>query len=213
MNIFTQPKTKGTDPMKKLGTIALALLVTTSAHAGLVYSTPTSFDDTIFDSFSHGLLGDVTVGGMTFSGDALVESGNNPGYWAIPGSHNALVLTTGKTETVTFDHLQSHSLIYWWTADAYEGVVYNNGVEITGGMLSAAGFSVNPEAGAANLSLDISGFGGVYSSATFYATGNSFEFVPGNDGPAPISAPETSTWVMMLCGFASLVFVKRWRLA
>jgi hypothetical protein len=206
----------------QLLTLVASLALTCSANAALVVTVPAAIDQTVFNGQAHGLLGDVTIDGMTFSGDAIVESGRNvtaiPVPWSIRGSDdNALVLGAGQTETVVFDHAQTHLLAAWYTPDTYNGVQLNDGMQVTGGLLSSLGFAVNPDTApnAAMLLVDISGFGTPFTQATFYSTGNSFEFVVNDDASGLPATPEASTFLMMLMGFAALGYAasKRARLA
>jgi hypothetical protein len=202
-----------------LTTTGLAwLALTGAAGAATVTLTPGPLNPSYFNGVATG-ESDFTVGTDTWSlvsGSAAVQVGSLSGVYADPlGMTNPyMAVEGGGTEQVTFATPQTSISIYWGSIDADVSgsassgntnsfAITVDGYTLTGDELmtmgaDGAGSHTDPKG---NELVTISGLA-AFTTATFSSTRNAFEFslVPGAIG----SVPETSTWAMMVLGFAGL---------
>jgi hypothetical protein len=211
-----------------LTTTGLAwLALTGAAGAATVTLTPGPLDPTYFAGHAAG-DNNFTDAGVTWtlvSGSAGVAVGTTPGISAAPLGMGASTTTGtpymavegGGTEMATFSSPQTSIGIYWGSIDAdVSGSASNgnvndfsitvDGYTLTGTELMAmgadgAGSQTDP---LANQLVSITGLAS-FTTVEFTTTKNAFEFslVPGAIGVSG-SVPETSTWAMMVLGFAGL---------
>jgi hypothetical protein len=200
--------------------------LTGTAGAVTVTLTPGPQDPQYFASKAAG-ENNFALDGITWtltSGAAATAKGTAPGVSAAPLGMGANT-TTGTTymsvegggaETATWATPQTGLAIYWGSIDAdipgsaSSGNMNSVAVTIDGYTLTAAdlvalgalgrGDQTNP---LDNQLVTITGLG-AFTQVTFSSTGDAFEFSLGS------SAPESSTWVMMLVGFAGLGFAGFW---
>jgi hypothetical protein len=218
----------GVDMMRRalLTTTGLAwLALTGAAGAATVTLTPGPLDPTYFAGHSAG-DNDFTDGGVTWtlvSGSAAVEVGSKSGDYAAPlgmGTSTTtgtpyMAVEGGGTEMATFASPQTSIAIYWGSIDAdVPGSASNGNVNdfsITVDGYTLTGLELMTMYGAhgtgsqtdplSNQLVSITGLAS-FTTVEFTTNKNAFEFslVPGGIG----SVPETSTWAMMVLGFAGL---------
>jgi hypothetical protein len=199
------------------------LALTAAASAAVVVTTkPGPLNPTYFVGQTIG-SSDFTVGSDTWSlvsGAANIAVGTTPGVSAAPLGETTpyMAVEGGGTEQVVFGAAQTSISIYWGSIDAAEtGTASSgnvNGFSITVDGYTLTGSELVSMAGAhgdgshtdplANELVTVSGLG-AFTTADFTSTRNAFEFsiVPGATGVTG-SVPETSTWAMMVLGFAVL---------
>jgi hypothetical protein len=198
-----------------LATVALAFLgLAPQAQAALtvVVSTAPNFD--VFDSHL-GQSNFTDENGIMWSGTGVVVQGSVANQHAAPAGDATpyMAVTKPQTETATWASPTSSLLIYWGSIDGNvcpsascgndNTITLWNGMTLVGTVDGALlkTLALSPADGnmtAANTNEWIKISGVTFTSAKFTSTGNSFEFDMAK------AIPETSTWAMMVFGFAGL---------
>ena len=145
-------------------------------------------------------------GGGVWTGTGLVM--NNPpgtaaGLYADPANDpsNYMAVLGGRAETVTYTRLQDKLGLYWGSIDNYNVITLYDGA-------ASVVVPIPPDAdgdqysSASNRYFVITGFD--FDKVVFSSGANSFEF----DNVAAAPAPEPSTWMLLLAGFAGLGAVR-----
>lgn len=163
-------------------------------------------------------LGNVTLGGIDFSGSGQLFTGTVGGISAAPfgDATQYLSILGGGSQTLTFSYLHSQFGLYWGSVDSYNTIAFYNGstlvnsytgtqVVVAAGLNSA--FLGNQTSDQSNRYFQFSfGSGEAFDRVVLSSTRNSFEFDNISAG-----VPEPSTWAMMLIGFAGLGYAARRR--
>lgn len=202
---------------------AAALALSTAAHAAngdvVVNITPPPSNLNFFAGQTNNTpLGNKTLDGINFSGQGEIVSGNAPTHIApFNTSYQYMTLSAGQSETLTFlaptneinfawgspdpqpSESPSLSNLVWITTTDGETDLFN-GAQIGEGL---GGAPVYANAFVQMFDLTGNGTAQYFQSVTFSTTVTGFEFAFPVDPPTG-SAPEASTWAMMMVGFAGL---------
>lgn len=199
-----------------LGGAAQAAVTVTTLGAGVLTPLSGSFIDFNAQPASNNgvALGNVTLGGIHFSGDALVFTGTKPGVSAQPFTDNTRYISVlgGKSETLTMTGDRQHFGLYWGSLDTYNTIKFYDGASLvasfngsqiaTLGGLTANG-GQNSFASSRYVNFDFTS-GDRFDRVVLKSGNNSFE-LDNIYVSSPI--PEPATWAMMLIGFAGLGYV------
>lgn len=211
--------------MRAVFLVFVSVFATASVHAGTIEVLPAgqiapvggdnlvTFDQLAATAYgSTAAAGQFQGGGATFSGSGLImrngSDGSLPalGLYAEPyhDTSNYLAILGNDAETVSFASMRNSFGLYWGSIDTYNSIAfYNNGHFIT----SYAGSDLAPllpipfgnqANDGSNRYIRFSGMG-LFDTVVLNSGGNSFEL-----DNITSSVPETSTWMMMLVGFAGL---------
>lgn len=192
-----------------------ALLVTAQANATITLSSPgapTGPTTSTYESFtSPPTLPAGSDAFGTYSGTApvAIENTTVPLLSVLPGGltsgvNNYLAVMNGGSETVTLATTGNTLGLLWGSVDSYNTLTLatsSGPVVITGATLLA----LNPALvyGTTSEYVTLSGFGTI-TGFTMASSLNSFET---DEYSIATVVPETSTWAMMLIGFASVGFL------
>ena len=210
--------------------LVLASIVTTaSAHAGTIEVLPAeqiaplggdnlvTFDRLAATAYgSTAAAGQFRAGGATFSGNGLIMrnglDGSLPalGLYAEPyhDTSNYLAVLGNDSETVSFTSMRTSFGLYWGSIDTYNSIAFYNNDRV---IISYAGSDLAPllpipfgdqTNDGSNRYVRFGGIGS-FDTVVLNSGGNSFEL-----DNITSSVPETSTWMMMLAGFAGLACFK-----
>lgn len=209
--------------------LAFTLAVSAAANAATIaflppgdigapagYGSVATFDDVSAEAYggtaAFGLLLD---GGATFTGSGIVMNnggGASLGLYATPygDGTNYMAVLGGGTENISYATLKNSFGLYWGSIDTYNSLTFYNGnTEVW----SITGANLSPPQSANGGQLDYASNAYVllsqlplFDRVVAASTSNSFEFdnVVAGDGATNLagSVPESSTWAMMLLGFA-----------
>jgi hypothetical protein len=224
---------KGASGMRFSALIGLAFIlgVSTAGNAATIaflppgnigppagYGSVATFDGVVAEAYgSTAPFGLLLDGGASFTGSGIVMNnggGASLGLYATPygDGTNYMAVVGGGTENISYTTLKNSFGLYWGSIDTYNSLTfYNGGTEVlavTGANLaspqSANGDQFDYASNAYVLLSELPLFDRVVAAST----SNSFEFdnVVAGGGVTNFagSVPETSTWAMMLLGFAGL---------
>jgi hypothetical protein len=141
-------------------------------------------------------------GGGSWSGSGIVMNnggGGSLGLYAEPynDTTNYMAVLSGESETVVYGKTYSELGLYWGSIDSYNVLTLFNGSSSVVVPIPPVA-NGDQSAGDSNRYFVITGFD--FNKAVFSSNGNSFEF----DNVAVGGVPETSTWMMLMLGFAGL---------
>ena len=182
-----------------------------------------------------GKTGSYSTPFATFSGGGVIVHGSSKTYaapWLGPFGFadpaRYLEIGANQSETIAFTGEKTALGLYWGSVDSFNTIAfYNNGslvYSLTGAQLESAitsGPKLTDGGGQtgfkSNGFVTFSGVGlGDFNEVVLSSTKNAFEvadieaFAPkltGSPVPTSPAVPETSTWLMMILGFASVGFV------
>jgi len=187
-------------------TPANAVVITVLAPGVLSSGSPVATFDGLTQT-PYGLTtpaGPFIDGGASFTGSGIVMNnggGGSLGLYAEPfhDTTNYLAVLGGGSETIAYSKPQDRFGLYWGSVDSYNSIsFYKNSVLVA----SFSGSDISPLIPNGGQADDSSNryvvFGGLsFDRVVLASSQNSFEV-----DNISASAPELSTWIMMLIGFA-----------
>jgi hypothetical protein len=201
---------------KTLAAVAFsaAVLASAQASATIVFSTPaapTGPTSSTYESFTTQTVGTAPANDTfgTYSGSGtVIQNTTVNGQFVIPGGltsgvDNYLAVQGGGTETVTLATTGNVLGLLWGSIDSYNTLTLatsSGPVTITGLTLEALDPAIIDATSTEYVTL--SGYGTI-TGFTMTSLYNSFET---DEYAVSTAIPETSTWAMMLLGFASVGF-------